>query len=54
MTSAEQARVTVHRAQGGARIREIVYDPPLALRTACVGAEGLESHSWTEKQQYVI
>jgi hypothetical protein len=34
--------------------REIVYDPPLALRTACVCAEGRKSDVWTEKQQYVI
>ena len=54
MTSAEQARVTVRRAQGRACIREIVYDPPLALRTACVGAEGSKSWMWIEKQQYVI
>jgi len=26
--------------ESSARMREIVYDPPLASRTACVGAEG--------------
>jgi hypothetical protein len=26
--------------QASARMQEIVYDPPLALRAACVGAEG--------------
>jgi hypothetical protein len=42
------------RAQGGAPVREIVYDPPLALRTACVGADGSKTCSWTEWQDYVI
>jgi hypothetical protein len=40
--------------QAGARVREIVYDPPLALRTACVGADGSKSRFWTKKQQYVL
>lgn len=42
------------KRQTGAIAREIVYDPPLALRTACAGAEGRKSRPWMVMQHYVI